>query len=223
MTSYRVVPPNPECLRRVAAAAAAGALVVIPTDTVYGVAARPTADGAQRLFRAKGRPESRPLPLLLSGVSALPSLVSVWPEPARVLARLFWPGALTLVVPARADVATEVTAGSGTVGVRVPACDIARTVIDQAGGVLAVTSANRSGEAAAVSVEDAVAALGDSVTWFVDGGRLAGGVPSTVVEVSAHRVVVLRRGGVDSAALRQALDAAIDDVEFVDFSECGGG
>jgi L-threonylcarbamoyladenylate synthase len=216
MSEWRIVPATPESLRRAAAAVVAGELIVVPTDTVYGVAAMPTPAGAQRLFRAKGRPETRAIPLLLSGVSALPGVVAQWPQTARVLTRQYWPGALTVVVPARASVAGEITAGLGTVGVRVPASEAARTIISLAGGVLAVTSANRSGEAAAVTVNEAVTALGDEVAWYVDGGSLALGVPSTVVEVSERRVRVLRHGGITTEALGQTLDRVLDDVELID-------
>jgi len=216
----RVVPPSPQCLREVAAALLAGELAVIPTDTVYGLAAMPTAAGARALFRAKGRPETRAIPLLLSGSSGLTKVAASWPPAAMLLTRHFWPGALTVVVAARPDVPSEITAGTGTVGLRVPASDTARALIDLAGGVLAVTSANRSGEAAATSVQEAQLALDGSVVWFIDGGVLHVGVPSTVIAVSSEYVKVLRQGALDAASLCEVMK---DDLPHVQFIEYGGG
>lgn len=212
---HRVLAPSADSLREVAAALLAGELVVIPTDTVYGLAAMPTAESVSALFRVKGRPETRAIPVLLSGTSALVRVAASWPWPARVLTRHFWPGALTVVVTARDDVPSEITAGTGTVGLRVPACDVTRTIIGLAGGVLAVTSANRSGQRAATSVGEAVAALDGSVAWFVDGGVLPVPVPSTVVEVREHSVRVLRQGAIDFAALRQTIERDLPGVEFI--------
>lgn len=189
----------------VARAILAGELAVIPTDTVYGLAATATSEGARKLFAAKGRPENRAIPVLLSETEAVSQVVSEWPEAAQALASQFWPGALTIVVPASPGLPGEITAGSGTVGVRVPANAAARAVIAATGGYLAVTSANRSGQPTPTTALAALAALAPAVRVALDGGNLAGGVPSTVVAVEQSRLRVLRLGAISPADLLAAL------------------
>jgi tRNA threonylcarbamoyl adenosine modification protein (Sua5/YciO/YrdC/YwlC family) len=191
----------------------AGELVVIPTDTVYGLAARPTADGVARLFQAKGRREDRPIPVLLADAEARASVVAAWPDTARVLAELFWPGPLTIVVPARTGLPPALTAASGNVGVRLPANVAAREVLRRCGGHLAVTSANRSGEAPARTAEEAANVFGGHVACVLDGGRLGAGVPSTVVLAAPQKVTICRLGAIPAGALRWALPASIRLVE----------
>lgn len=200
-----VLPPSADGLRRVAEALLRGNLCVIPTDTVYGLAAVLAPEPVSRLYVAKGRPEDRPIPLLVSSVASARQVASSWPQPAEALARAFWPGPVTLVVPAADGLPAEVTAGTGTVGVRWPASDLATDVIERTGGVLAVTSANRSGQAPAVSAEEAARTLGDAVRFVLDGGSLAGHLPSTVVAVDGGELRLLREGPISLAELRSAI------------------
>lgn len=202
-----VLPPSEDSLQLVVQALARGELCIIPTDTVYGVAAQVAPDPVARLYRVKGRPEGRPIPLLVSDIEAARALATEWTFEVDKLARTFWPGALTLVVPAVPGLPQEVTAGTGTVGVRWPACPLAESVIERSGGVLAVTSANRSGEPPAASVEDAFRALGTSVPYILDGGSLGGGLPSTVVRVVGKEIEVIREGAIAPEAIRRALDS----------------
>jgi L-threonylcarbamoyladenylate synthase len=123
---------------------ASGGVVAVPTDTVYGVAAPLTLAGVRALFELKGRPEHLALPVLVAGIDQAKTLVSRWPRSAATLAGLFWPGPLTLVVPARSEVG-ELVGGSGdSVGIRWPAHPVLETLC-RALGPLAVTSANRDG------------------------------------------------------------------------------
>ena len=180
-----------------------GGLVVIPTDTVYGLAGRADlADAVEAIFEVKGRPKERALPVLGAGVDDLRS-VADFSDEALVLAERFWPGPLTLVVP-RAERFTFDLGGTDhhTVGVRVPAHPLALELLGETGPV-AVTSANLSGGEAASTVEKAREMLGASVGVYLDGGSLAG-APSTVARVG-DRLEVLRSGGVSESALLDAL------------------
>lgn len=191
-------------LRQALDALAAGRPVVLPTDTVYGVGARPDRPAAiAAIFSAKGRPEDKALPVLGADLSALRS-VGVFTETASLLGRRFWPGPLTLVVP-RADGFDHDLGGTdaGTVAVRIPAFAPTLGLLRQS-GPLAVTSANRSGEPPAATVDAARSALGHAIDVFVDGGRV-GGAPSTVVSL-VDGLVVLREGALSTSAITSVVD-----------------
>lgn len=182
----------------------AGGLVVLPTDTVYGVASALNEAAIDRIFAAKQRPTERAVPVLLADAGAAPQVAREFPEAARRLAAAFWPGPLTIALPRRDDLPPNLTELS-TVAVRVPDHPAARAVIAAAGRALAVTSANRSDQPPACTVESAIAALGDHVTLYLDGGPCPGGVPSTVIAVEAGAPRVLRPGPIHESALRAAL------------------
>lgn len=178
-----------------------GGSVVLPTDTVYGLAALPSVPGAtSRLFELKDRAAERPLAVLVSDVHQARGLVEVsGPDVERWMADL-WPGPLTIVLP-RSDAARGLELGSGpsTVGVRCPDHEFVRLLAARV-GPLATTSANRSGEATPVDAASAASSLTGQVDLVVDGGP-AGTVASTVVEVVGGRVRILREGAVAAAAL----------------------
>ncbi|MCX2726440.1 L-threonylcarbamoyladenylate synthase [Thermomicrobium sp. 4228-Ro] len=183
-----------------------GGLVVFPTDTVYGVgAAVDRPDAVARLYVAKGRPLDRPIPVLIADLDQLERLASEVNEAVWRLARRFWPGALTVVVPAQPWLPVEIVRDTGAVGLRMPDHPVALAIIRAAGGAVATTSANRSGEREACTVEEAIAALGEAVDLYVDGGRTPGGIPSTVVALEGGKICVLRRGVLDPALIEQAL------------------
>lgn len=170
-----------------------GRVAVIPTDTVYGVAAAPTDAGVAALFRVKQRPRDKAIPVLAGGVDDLAGVAEL-PPAARRLAARFWPGALTLVVPRASGFRVDLGgADTSTVGVRVPDHPLALELLGRT-GPLAVTSANRSGRAPAADVAGARAALGSAVSVYLDGGP-AGGEASTVVALTP-RLRVLRVGAV---------------------------
>lgn len=181
---------------RAAESLRAGALVVIPTDTVYGVAAHPGCpDAVARLYAAKGRPEGKPIPLLLADAGAVKQLGA---EPAAAERRLmdrYWPGALTLVIGTP----------QGTEGVRVPDCEVTRALLTACGGMLRVTSANRSGEAPALTADAAAKALEGWVDETLDAGPAPGGTASTVVRVDGGRAEILRAGAVPEADIARVL------------------
>jgi len=181
-----------------------GELVVFPTDTVYGLAARPDAAGAtQQLFEAKRRPRGLTLPVLVADVVAAQT-TAVFDHRAGLLAKRFWPGGVTLVLP-RAPAARGWDLGeeTETVGVRVPADDVALSLLERT-GPLAVTSANRSGEPTPPSCEGVQAELGDAVAVYLCAGRRSGR-PSTLVDLTGPELWVLRRGVIPVVDLETAL------------------
>lgn len=174
-----------------------GGVAIIPTDTVYGVAAMPgNSEALARIVAAKGRDPSKPCQLLAASVEAVTSAGIPLPPSAAALAAAFWPGALTLVL--------DLPRG-GTEGVRVPDHAVARAICEAAGGTLRCTSANHSGLPPALSADDAAAALPDADA-VVDAGPAPGGVASTVAKVDREgALAILREGALPRAALEAAL------------------
>jgi tRNA threonylcarbamoyl adenosine modification protein (Sua5/YciO/YrdC/YwlC family) len=188
------------------AALDAGLLVVIPTDTVYGIAARHDNPRAvARLFATKSRSPAKALPILVSSPEAADAIGQFTPA-ARRLADAFWPGPLTIVVNARNSFRSDALAGESSVGLRMPEQALALRLIERAGGSLAVSSANRSGAPEARSVEEAKEQLGARVAVYIDGGPAPGHKGSTVVDARGDKIVVLREGPIGAEQLRRPLD-----------------
>ena len=172
-----------------------GLVVAYPTDTLYGLAVDPRNSRAvRRLFELKGRPESSALTLIAADLEQADAAGTFASTAAR-LAALWWPGPLTIVVPARSILARETLAGGATVGIRVPDDEVARGLARAAGYCITATSANRSGEPAAVTGE-AVASMLPHVDAVIDAGRVRGGAPSTIVAIENDRPRLLRDGAV---------------------------
>jgi len=196
-------------LEAAAASASSGELVVLPTDTVYGIGADAFNPAAVRgLLAAKGRGPDMPVPVLVGSWNTIEGLVVAVPPVATKLIEAFWPGGLSLVVEHAPSLAWDLGDAKGTVMVRMPlhpvALDLLRSV-----GPMAVSSANRSGRAPAVTADDALEQLGDTVSVYLNGGPAPIGVASTVVDVTGPIPVVLRqvrwrwtRSGRSSAPLR---------------------
>ena len=191
-----ILPATPENVRRAAAAVRAGELAIVPTETVYGVAARADSPEAMaRLFAAKGRDESKSIARFADGIETVrASGVRVDGAAAR-LAAAFWPGPLTLVLP---------NAAGGWDGFRVPDHPVARAWLRELDFLPAVTSANRSGNPPARTAEEAWDALAPHVAVALDAGPTANGVPSTVVKVDGGRVEILRAGALARDAIARA-------------------
>lgn len=180
----------------------AGELVVLPTDTVYGLAAdafNPLAVG--RLLEAKGRGRDMPTPVLVPSARTLDGIADTVPQVARDLADAFWPGALTLVVRHAATLAWDLGETKGTVAVRVPLDRVALAVLEKT-GPLAVSSANRSGMPPATDAAEAARQLGSAVEVYLDGGASGEPVPSTIVDLTGDVPTVLRLGAVPLEELR---------------------
>ena len=176
---------------------ASGGVIVYPTDTYYGIGADPRYAGAVRkLFEIKNRPASQPILLLIADPAEVKDWAEVIPSRAADLMKRHWPGPLTLVFRAKADVLPELTAGTGMIGLRVPGNKITRGLLQSLARALTGTSANRSGQPNIRTAAEAEAEIGDRVDLILDGGETAGGKPSTVVEVSADVLRVLREGAV---------------------------
>lgn len=191
---------------------ARGEVIVMPTDTVYGVAADAfSAAAVQKLLEAKGRSRQQPPPVLVGSVDALHALVESVPEEVATLVERFWPGGLTIVLPAQPSLTWDLGDTQGTVAVRQPANPIALELLAET-GPLAVSSANVTGRAPAVDVIAARRMLGETVGLYLDDGPVSTGVASTIVDATAlagrsdERIVrVLRDGAVSRDELREVL------------------
>ncbi len=195
----------PDAILRAAATLARGELVVVPTDTVYGVACSPFDSAAiERIFAAKQRPPDKAIAVLLADVENVQRLAAHISPSAQKLAACFWPGPLTMVLPKRDGLPSNLSAYP-TIGLRVPDHDGCRAFIRAVGGAIAATSANRSGAANPTTVEEASAQLGETVAMYLDGGKTAGDKPSTVVSLEGEKLTVLRHGPITEAMLDKAL------------------
>ncbi len=195
---------DPECAAYAARLLQQGEIICYPTDTVYGIGAAATNDSAvRRLYAVKGRPLSKPLPLLLATSSSASLVAEVTPL-AHTLMNRFWPGAVTLVMRRRPDFRSLALAGGDTVALRVPDHHLVRDIIHLLGEPITGTSANRSGARAPVSASEAAFQLGDMVSLVIDGGRAPGGVESTVVDVMGTPAIV-REGAVSRREIEAAL------------------
>lgn len=196
----------------VAAAVAAiqrGEVVVMPTDTVYGVGADAfSATAVASVLAAKGRGREMPPPVLVPDARTVDGLAVDLPSYARDLMDAFWPGALTLVVRAQPSLRWDLGETRGTVAVRMPADETTLELLRHT-GPLAVTSANRTGNPPALTVSEAVTDLGAAVSVYLDGGTSPGGQASTIVDCTKADPVVLRDGAVSTAALRAALHPSV--------------
>jgi L-threonylcarbamoyladenylate synthase len=201
----RVLSASPASLEAAAALLAAGEVVAVPTDTVYGLAAAIGDEPAiHRLFSAKHRPTSLPIAVLCATTADVRGLVTAWPTSAARLARRYWPGPLTLVVDAAPALATRLGAAHG-VGVRIPDDTCCRALLGLT-GPLAVTSANLHGHRPATTAA-AASALGDPIAAVLDDGVREGEV-STVVDLTTGSPVVVRDGAIRAADVLAAISAA---------------
>jgi len=192
----------------------AGELVVLPTDTVYGLAADAFDQAAvRRLLDAKGRGRDMPPPVLVGSVATLDALGSAVPAWARVLVEHYWPGPLTIVVREQSSLQWDLGETRGTVAVRMPHDPVALELLGRT-GPLAVSSANTTGQPAATDADRAAEMLGESVAVVLDGGPTVDDRPSTIVDCTAGRPRVLRVGAVPVAELRSVLadQVSLDDL-----------
>ncbi|MGL4832119.1 MAG: L-threonylcarbamoyladenylate synthase [Propionibacteriaceae bacterium] len=181
------------------AAVTAGGPIVLPTDTVYGIGADPySAQAVERLFTAKKRPHDKPIPVLAADVDVLDDLGTEVPTAARDLAAAFWPGALTLIVRRNPDTVMHLGDSDGTIALRVPDHDIARSVLRRT-GPLAVTSANVSGKPSSTSCAEALSQLGDGAVVYLDAGETPGEIPSTIIDFASTVSGRIVREGILSA------------------------
>jgi L-threonylcarbamoyladenylate synthase len=188
-----------------------GALVVMPTDTVYGIAAEafdPVA--VELLLKAKGRGRDMPPPVLVGTVRAAMALVMDLADVGKDLIDEFWPGALTIVCRSSPTLVWDLGETKGTVAVRMPLHQVALDLLKRT-GPLAVSSANASGRPAATTVDEAMDQLGDAVAVYLDGGPCADDVPSTIVDLTGSVPRLLRQGVITVERLREVIPLALED------------
>jgi L-threonylcarbamoyladenylate synthase len=199
MVRILVHPEQPEAaaIERAAAVLRSGGVAVIPTDTLYGLAANPfDAAAVDRVFAIKGRLAERALPLVAASADQVREWIGALPPMGERLAARFWPGPLTLVVAAPRSIAPAVTGGGPTVGVRVPDSAVARALCAASGVPLTATSANRSGALPTREPDVAAEALGADVDVLIDAGATPGGAPSTIVDVTGAEPQLIRAGAI---------------------------
>jgi len=189
--------PDQELFSRAAAILRAGGIVGYPTDTFYGLAANPASVAAiLQLYRIKGRRVDQAIPLIASSVEQVEACAGTLCPLARILAGQFWPGPLTIVIPAWDGLTGAVHAGTGTVAVRVPAHPTARALAAACGWPITSTSANRSGDPPPATPDAVRLALGSDLDGLIDGGPSPGGPPSTIVDVTGSAPRLVRGGAV---------------------------
>ncbi len=205
--TYDCADPD-ERLRGLAAAARTvrtGGLVVLPTDTVYGIGCDAfSADAVRGLLSAKNRGPDMPVPVLVGSWHTIEGLVSTMPSGARPLLEAFWPGALSMVLPHAPSLAWDLGSTRGTVMLRMPLHPVALELLREV-GPMAVSSANVSGQAPAATVEEAASQLGDSVAVYLDGGPSGDPVASTIIDLTGSQVRMLREGEITAAQISEVL------------------
>ncbi len=214
----RVLAPSPSAIAEAAARLRAGELVAFPTETVYGLGAdagNPRA--VARIFEAKGRPADHPVIVHLPDGAHLAHWARSVPEGAAALARAFWPGPLTLILPKAASVLDVVTGRQDSVGLRVPAHPVARDVLAafaaQGGLGIAAPSANRFGHVSPTTAAHVASDLGDAVGLILDGGACEVGIESTIVSFTGAAPALLRPGGIAAETIERVLGAALQGAD----------
>ena len=180
-------------------------IVAFPTDTVYGIGVDPLQpEAVRKLYQVKGRPDDKPIAILVGAIEHVARVAQNLPPTLTRLAERFWPGELTLIVEAR-DLPPEITAGGRTVGVRMPNHPLALELLRYFGGPIATTSANKSGEEAAISAEGVRVQLGNLVDLILEGGDTFTKVASTVLDLLVSPPQIRRHGGISEDLLMQCL------------------
>ncbi|MCA9860942.1 MAG: threonylcarbamoyl-AMP synthase [Thermomicrobiales bacterium] len=196
----------PHAIEWTAERIASGGVVAIPTDTVYGIAASLTyPDALDRIYAIKGRPAQMPLPVLVSSAAALSHLVEL-DDSIVPLIDAFWPGPLTVVLPATTRVPRQVLGPGDSIGVRLPSHPIAIEVIEKAGGAVACTSANRSGGPPALTALEVAESIGPELDLILDSGNAPGGVASTVVAIDGVALRFIREGALSMTEIIRIWD-----------------
>ncbi|MFA5689077.1 MAG: L-threonylcarbamoyladenylate synthase [Kiritimatiellales bacterium] len=181
--------PAPDIIRRTCELLSAGHLIVIPTETVYGIACAP--EFIEKLYTAKERERGKPVARLAAGIEQVKNSGAVFTEAAEKLAGKYWPGPLTIILETP----------EGNTGFRVPAHAVPLAIAREFGRPVALTSANKSGGADAVTVQEAFETLSEHVALFLDAGTTTGKIPSTVVRCTGNGVEILRAGAISEEQL----------------------
>lgn len=198
--------PHYEAIETAVRALDSGGVVALPTDTLYGLSVDPRNDRAvRRVFAIKGRASGLALPLVAADEAQIAETLGPLGETAQVLARRFWPGPLAIVIPSPTTIVSKVTAGRGTIAVRVPAHEVPRALCRAFGWPLTATSANRSGEPPPMSATEVASALDSDVEVLLDAGLTPGGPPSTIVSTTDGEVRLVRPGAIAWKTIERCL------------------
>lgn len=182
-----------------------GGIIAVPTDTVYGIGADPfNVEAVQKLYTLKGRPEEKPIPLVLGSTEDVERVAQNLSGFFYHLTDRFWPGGLTIIVEAK-NLLPQLTAGGNTVGLRIPDQPLLLCILQEFGGPLAITSANLSGTPAATSPSEFEQELSSRLDYIVDDGETLGSIPSTVYDITLSPPVVRRHGVISAETLEKEL------------------
>ena len=205
-----IFPANNETIQRAAELLRSGDLVAFPTETVYGLGANALdANAVAKIFAAKERPSYNPLIVHVLDEDAARELVTIWPQRAQLLARHFWPGALTIVLPKRESISDIVTAGLNSVALRAPSHAVARRLLEAAQIPLAAPSANKFTQTSPTRASHVANSLGDEI-FILDGGACQVGIESTVLDLCGDVPLLLRPGTITQREIENVLGASID-------------
>ena len=200
-----IVKQNQDNLDEIGSVIRSGGVIAFRTDTFYGLGADPfNPDAVQRIRDLKGREDEKPILVVISDTAQIDRLI---PDRSRAfdeLTKRFWPGPLTVIGEAAAALPIELTAGTKTVGVRLPDDDKVRALVAACGGALTATSANASGQSPARTAEEAGKYFGDQLDLIVDGGPAKSETPSTVVDATTNQLKLVREGVIPSSEIRRA-------------------
>ncbi len=204
--------PDPATIRYAAEMIRRGELVAIPTDTFYGIAADPyNLAAVDQIYRVKGRPETRALPILVNTIGQAVSLARDVPYTFHKLAAKFWPGPLTLLVEASTGVPLKITANTGNVALRWPKSIFVNALIDLVKGPITGTSGNISGQPACANAADLMEQMGDRLPLIIDAGETPGNLASTIVKLDGDDWTVMREGVIPEDAIRAAIEEETED------------
>jgi L-threonylcarbamoyladenylate synthase len=210
VTTYQQLGVSKEQIAHAADLLRNGKLVAFPTETVYGLGANALdVLAVARIFEVKGRPNSSPVIVHVSDYGMIAQVAATWPEAAQKLARRFWPGPLTLVVPKTSAVPDIVTAGLQTVGVRMPAHPVALALIDAGQIPIAAPSANRFTQVSPTTADHVRQGLGDAVDYILDGGPCEVGIESTVLSLAESTPILLRPGGISRRQIEKVIGRVV--------------
>lgn len=198
--------PDPKIIALAASVIREGCAVIYPTETFYGLGADPMQEEAvEEVFRIKGRGFDKPIPLIATDERAVRLACAHWPLAAEKLARAFWPGPLTLVLPASADLPSVLHAGTGTIAVRVSSHPVARALSAAVGGLITSTSANAAGESPCRKPEEMSRAVRALAGGMLNAGALPGRLPSTIVDVTCTQPRLVRTGRLSWETINETL------------------
>lgn len=193
-------------LKRAAALIRRGEVVGVPTDTLYGLAADPfNLAAVERVFRIKGRAETKALPILIASLDQVPVLAREVPEVFQRMVKTFWPGALTVIVDASDSIPLKVTGNTGRIALRWPKCPAVCELINQVGGPVTGTSANLSGFPPCSSAAQVAKQLGDRLPLILDAGETGRTLPSTIVDLRDGEWHIIREGAIPEADILRAI------------------